>query len=155
MSRGFALRRYTAADEASVVELWRRSWQHAYPEIDFSARTAWFRARWRNELVPAATIVIAQTSGGISGFVTIDRGTAYLDQLVVAPESWGDRTAAVLLAQAKRLSPGGITLHVNRDNARALRFYEKHGFVVTGAATNPNSGRPVLAMRWAPETKPG
>ena len=46
------------------------------------------------------------------------------------------------------LSPDGITLLVNTDNARAIRFYERNGFVHAGEDVNPTSGRPVLKMAW-------
>ena len=45
----FTLRPYATADEEAAIELWRRTWQQAYPKIDFSARVDWWRARWRNE----------------------------------------------------------------------------------------------------------
>ena len=50
------LRPYAAADEDAAIELWRRTWQEAYPDIDFAARVDWWRERWRNELVPHAKI---------------------------------------------------------------------------------------------------
>jgi putative acetyltransferase len=55
----FTLRPYQAADEEAAIELWRRTWQLAYPRLDFTARLAWWRARWRDELVPSATITVA------------------------------------------------------------------------------------------------
>jgi putative acetyltransferase len=148
MSAPPRLRPYAIADEEVLIELWRRSWQHAYPDIDFSARLSWWRARWKGELVPRQTIVIAERGGAALGFLTIDSETGYLDQIVVAPEAWGLGVAEALLGEAKRTCPRKIELHVNQDNARALRFYEKHGFAVTGESTNPLSGRPVFAMRW-------
>ena len=87
MSAPPRLRPYAAADEDVLIELWRRSWQHAYPDSDFSARLSWWRERWRNELVPNATITLAERAGAVAGFVTIDPRTGYLDQIVVAPEA--------------------------------------------------------------------
>jgi putative acetyltransferase len=121
-----------------------------YPGIDFAARLPWWRARWRNELVPVATITVAEHAGGLVGFVTVDRKTRYLDQIVVAPEAWGSDVAGALIAEAKRLSPGGLDLAVNADNARAIRFYEKQGFAITGDDGNPLSGAPVRKMSWRP-----
>ncbi len=45
-----------AADEDAAIKLWQRSWQDAYPDIDFAARVGWWRERWRGELVPQAKI---------------------------------------------------------------------------------------------------
>jgi putative acetyltransferase len=145
-----SLRPYTAADEAAAIELWRRTWQQHYPRIDFTERLPWWRARWRNELVPTATIILAEQGASLLGFVTVDPKTRYLDQIVVAPEAWGSEVAGALIAEAKRLSPGGLDLTVNADNARAIRFYEKQGFAVTGDDMNPISGAPVSKMGWRP-----
>ena len=144
------LRPYTAADEDAAIELWRRSWQQHYPHLNFSERVDWWRERWRNELVPAAKITIAEIAGAMAGFVTIDPKTMYLDQIVVAPEHWGSGVALALLDEAKRISPQRVELLVNKDNARAIAFYEKHGFAMAGDDVNPVSGRPVLRMRWRP-----
>jgi putative acetyltransferase len=146
----FTLRAYRAADEEAAIELWRRTWQLAYPQLDFTARLAWWRQRWRDELVPTTMITVAESAGQMVGFVTVDPNTLYLDQIVVAPEAWGSQLAGALLTEAKRLSPAGLDLAVNADNGRAIRFYEKQGFVVIGAGVNPRSGAPVHQMAWRP-----
>jgi putative acetyltransferase len=145
----FTLRRYRAEDQDAAIELWRLTWQQSYPAIDFDARVAWWRERWRNELVPNAAIIVAEQANALIGFVTID-GSGYLDQLVVSPDHWGSELADALVDEAKRLSPGGVTLLVNKDNARAIGFYERNGFVHAGEDVNPTSGRPVLKMQWRP-----
>jgi len=145
----FALRPYRAEDEDAVIALWQRTWQQAYPEIDFAARVAWWRERWRGELVPKAAIIVAEAAGALVGFVTIDT-SGYLDQLVVAPDRWGSPLANALVDEAKRLSPDRITLLVNKDNTRAIRFYERNGFAHAGEDVNPTSGRPVKKMEWKP-----
>ena len=146
----FTLRAYTPADEDAAIELWRRTWAQHYPRIDFNARVAWWRERWRQELVPVAHITVAEKDGALAGFVTVDPKTMYLDQIVVAPEYWGSDIAHALVDEAKRLSPSGLDLLVNKDNARAVRFYEKHGFVYTGDDKNPVSGIAVNRMAWRP-----
>ena len=149
-SLGVVLRRYRSGDEDEAIALWLRTWQAAYPQIDFAARLDWWRRRWREELLPAAEIVIAQEPGLMIGFMTVDLRTLYLDQIVVAPERWGTGIGAALIAEAKRLCPAGLDLDVNTDNRRAIGFYERQGFAVTGAGTNPISGRPVHRMSWRP-----
>ena len=142
------LRNYTTADEDAAIELWRRTWQQAYPRIDFTERVAWWRERWRNELVPQAKIVVAEMDGVLEGFVTVDPKSGYLDQIVVAPEFWGSNVATMLLDAGKRISPALLELLVNKDNGRAIAFYEKHGFIMAGDDVNPVSGRPVFRMQW-------
>lgn len=146
----FILRPYAVADEAAAIALWQRTWQIAYPQIDFTARLAWWCERWRGELVPNTTIAVAERAGEIIGFVTVDPATGYLDQIVVAPEEWGSDLAAALMAEAKRIAPSGLELHVNQDNGRAIRYYAKHGFIVSGADVNPRSGALLHKMTWRP-----
>lgn len=142
------IRPYTSAEEDAAIELWRRTWAQHYPHIDFDARVGWWRERWRNELVPTCDIVLAEADGKLAGFVTVDPKTRYLDQIVVAPEYWGSDAARILLDEAKRRSPAGLTLLVNKDNARAIAFYGKHGFAYDGEDRNPVSGIAVNRMRW-------
>ena len=148
----FTLRPYTAADDDAAIALWLVTWQKTYPQFDFAARLDWWREHWAR-LTQSAKIVIAEDgaaaqSGTTIGFVTIEPHTHYLDQLVVAPEHWGKDVARALMTEAKRLSPDFIDLDVNTDNARALGFYKKQGFAVTGEGVNAFSGRPVFHLRW-------
>src|ERR1700730_8309 len=147
MPSAFHLRPDRAEDEEAAISLWQRSWQEAYPSIDFASRVTWWRERWRRELVPDAAIIVAEQAGELVGFVTT-AGTGYRDQLVVPPDLWGAELGNALVAEAKRLSPDGVTLLVNTDNAPAIRFYERNGFVHAGNDVNPTSGRPVLRMQW-------
>ena len=149
MAADFTLRPYRAEDEDAAIELWRLTWQQAYPAIDFTARVPWWRERWCNELVPNASIIVAEQADTLVGFVTID-GSGYLDQLVVKPDYWGSKLATALVDETKRQSPGGVTLEVNKDNARAISFYARNGFGHAGEDVNPTSGRPVLRMDWRP-----
>jgi putative acetyltransferase len=144
---GYELRPYRTEDEDAAIALWQQTWQRAYPEIDFAARTTWWRERWQKDLVPNAAIMVAERAGALVGFVTIDL-KGYLDQLVVSPDHWGSELGNALIDEAKRLSPDGITLLVNTDNTRAIRFYERNGFSHAGGDVNPTSDRPVLRMEW-------
>jgi len=148
------LRRYEPRDEDAAIALWLRTWCAAYPQIDFAARLDWWRERWRGELVPSTEIVVAEIGGAIAGFVTVDPRTLYLDQIVVAPEHWGTGLADALIEAARQVSPSGLDLDVNTDNARAICFYEKCGFSICGAGVNPISGKPVHRMSWRPQAAP-
>jgi putative acetyltransferase len=150
----YRLRPYGSPDEDAAIALWLRTWLAAYPQIDFAARLDWWRAHWRNEVASTAAIMIAEQDSAAGpimvGLVTVDPRTGYLDQIVVAPEFWGSSIATALLDEAKRLSPCRVDLDVNTDNARAIRFYEKHGFVTVAEDVNPRSGAPIYRMSWRP-----
>ena len=149
----FVLRPYEPRDEDAAIALWLKTWQATYPQFDFAARLDWWRARWKSEIMAAAEIVIAQTkddAAAMIGFVTVDPASHYLDQLVVAPEFWSFGVGKALIGEAKRLSPAGLALDVNTDNARAIGFYEASGFTITGGGVNAFSGRPVHRMSWRP-----
>jgi putative acetyltransferase len=150
----FSFRQYDGArDEEPALALWLRTWQETYPDIDFAGRLAWWREHWRG-LAHTARITVAEAKNEMIGFVTIDPDTLYLDQIVVAPEYWGSGLASALIVEAKRASPRGLDLDVNTDNARAIAFYQKEGFVITGEGINSRSGRPVHHMRWRPPPFP-
>jgi len=145
-----SLRPYRDADLESALDLWRRAWDMAMPEIDFSARLDWWRDRWNNELMPNNEVIVAEAAGKQVGFVVIDKRSGYLDQIVVDPEYWGSKAAKMLLDEARRISPRGITLDVNQNNERAIKFYERENFMQIGEGENMISGKPTYRYAWKP-----
>jgi putative acetyltransferase len=150
VSAQFVLRPYRTADIESAIALWQRAWQAAMPEIDFSARIPWWRRRWTQELVPNNSIAIAACGKDMAGYVVIDAATGWLDQIAVEPALWGSGIAEALMAEAKRIAPQGVRLDVNQSNRRAVRFYERMGFVRGGGGTNAISGAPTWIYAWTP-----
>jgi putative acetyltransferase len=148
-SAGLRLRVRADADCASLAGLWAASWREAMPDIDFAARRPWFLDHLR-ELEADGAITICAFDGldRLLGFVTFDPAKAYLDQLAVAPEAKGTGAAKLLLNEARRLSPNGLVLDVNQDNARALAFYAREGFAKIADGVNPRSGLKTQRLRW-------
>jgi putative acetyltransferase len=144
------LRSYHAGDLEAAIDLWRRAWDAAMPEINFGERLNWWRKRWTEELVPNNSVTIAEINDRIVGFVVIDLKTGYLDQIVVEDSLWGSGVAERLLAEAQRISPSGIALDVNQSNLRAVKFYERAGFMQTGQGENPTSRKPTWRYEWKP-----
>ena len=137
----------------AVTALWVESWQEAMPDIDFEARRGWLchRVEWLLEEGSVIEIAVSggsdQNPGGrVLGFVSVDPGTGYVDQLVVHPNHWGEGVARALVEAAAARSPKRLSLDVNDDNSRAVRFYEKAGFTTVGHGMNPISGRPTMRM---------
>ncbi|WP_083931629.1 GNAT family N-acetyltransferase [Methyloferula stellata] len=134
---------------SALVDLWVASWQKAMPQIDFEARRDWFRDHLSGlEAGGFQTICAFDMQGIIVGFVTVNPKTHNLAQLAVTPDAWGSGLASQLLAEARRLSPEALVLDVNEDNPRAIRFYQREGFVRTGEGVNALSGLKTLRMQW-------
>ncbi|MBS9479183.1 GNAT family N-acetyltransferase [Ancylobacter radicis] len=141
----------------ALTDLWVEAWQEAMPEIDFEARRGWLCHRIGALVDEGAVIWVAcvpASDGGPQtplGFITVQPKTGYVDQLVVHPDHWGAGIARQLLAAAAAQTRRPLALDVNEENERAVRFYEKAGFAVTGHGVNPTSGRPTLRMERASE----
>ena len=55
-----------------------------------------------------------------------------------------------LLMKAKE-SSDHLTVHVYKQNQRAVSFYEKEGFVVVSEKVQESTGQPEFVMRWQKE----
>ena len=66
----------------------------------------------------------------------VDRPAVELSKMYVVPEAHGGGTAGALMARVVAFADADgarcVWLGVNQQNARAQRFYAKHGFVVRG-----------------------
>jgi putative acetyltransferase len=141
------------ADLREVLDVWVAAWQAAYPAINFEARRGWIVERIAELERTGSRSVVASAGGSIVGALVVNPATGYLDQIVVATGHQGRGVGDVLLAEARRVSPSGLDLHVNQDNARAIRFYAKHGFKTVGEDVNPRSGAPIYKLSWRPEKR--
>lgn len=146
----FAFRLMTSSDLAEVLDLWADSWSEAYPDIDFEARRGWFTEHLANWQKDGGDVWLQVQVGALAGLLCLNAKSGHLDQICVCSGQKGGGAADALMAHARAVSPSGLHLDVNADNARAIRFYQRHRFEKTGEGINPNSGRPKLLMRWQP-----
>ena len=133
-----------------LVDLWIAAWSKAMPEIDFEARRVWFVDHFSGLRDRGVTVTCAfnTANGEMAGFITLDPKSGHIDQIAVAPAHWGSSAAGTLIADAKSRAPGRLMLEVNQDNARAVRFYDKHGFRRMVASMNPGSGQKTWTCEW-------
>jgi putative acetyltransferase len=139
-----------ADDLDETLDMWVAAWQVTYPQKDFAAQRGWTADRIAELERGGSRSIVAARDERIVGALVINPDTGYLDQLVVATECQGHGVAAILLAEAQRVAACGLDLHVNQDNARAIAFYRKHAFTMTGEDVNPRSGAPIYRMSWRP-----
>jgi putative acetyltransferase len=147
---GLVVRPMLPEDLSETIDVWVAAWQAAYPAIDFEARRSWTVDRIAELERTGSVSRVALLESRIVGALVVNPKTGYLDQIVVATENQGRGVADALLAEARRLSPAGLELHVNQDNGRAICFYRKNGFATVGEDVNPRSGAPIYRMSWRP-----
>lgn len=120
---------------------------YAIEEVCFEHPFRFGRAYMR-QLVGSAEAAswIAEVDGRMVGFAIVEwgreagKGIAYLQTIEVMPEARGGGVGAELL----RLSEGSaeaagarrIWLHVDAENASAIRLYQRHGYVFEGRLEN-------------------
>jgi ribosomal protein S18 acetylase RimI-like enzyme len=156
-----AVRAATAADLPAVSELLARTWHATYDGIYGPGRVAELTARWHSpgrlaaQLAdPVTTILVAEAPGGIVATATVrlEGDVAVLDRLYVAPDAQRSGLGTRLLDACVALHRGAreMRLEVEPRNEGAVRFYSRHGFVVTGATPDcggMNAGIPAAVMR--------
>jgi putative acetyltransferase len=141
---------FTPAHWPELVDLWIAAWNKAMPAIDFETRRVWFADRIiaLHDGGVAITYIFDTSNGDMAGFMTLDERTGHIDQIAVAPGHWGSTAALQLIADAKARATEGLWLDVNQDNMRAIRFYEKQGFVRGKAGVNEKSGLKTWRYDW-------
>jgi putative acetyltransferase len=149
LEAGFKLVPRQPGDFEPITGLWVTSWRTVMPQIDFEARRPWFgKHLLATEGGGGQTVCAFADDDRLAGFILLVAHRAYLEHIVVHPHYFGRGLAAQLLDHAKALCPSGLKLDVNADNARALRFYEREGFLQIAAGRNPNSGLPTVKLHW-------
>lgn len=144
------IRLRTDGDWSDLLDLWVASWRNIFPDIDFDTRRDWLTQQIEKlEAAGAQTLCLIELNPlSLAGFVTIDPATGWLDQICVDPGCSGKGYGKQLLVAAQKLSPQMVRLDVNIENVRAIRFYERNGFIRTGVGNNPLSGRATIKMEW-------
>lgn len=126
------LRPGTPADAAPVAEIWHASWHLGHAGHVPEGLTARRTLEAFHQRTPGRVddTTVAEVDGRVVGFIMIAGDE--VEQVFVAPDHRGSGVAALLLAEAERqVAAAGhevAWLAVVAGNARARRFYEKHGW---------------------------
>ncbi len=80
-------------------------------------------------VLAAQRVWVAQSGDRVLGFAAVDGH--WLEQLYVGPEAQAGGVGRALLDAVKKSTPTGLMLYVFTRNARARRFYEAAGFILT------------------------
>ncbi|HYD51578.1 MAG TPA: acetyltransferase [Gemmatimonadaceae bacterium] len=140
------IRASTIEERDALLDVWLRSVRathHFLAEEDIEFFLPFVREALVANGLERWTLVAAD--GTPAGFMLLDGEK--LEALFLAPEYRGRGEGRRLLEHA--LARGVRAVDVNEQNAAAVRFYERCGFVVTGRSPLDGTGRPfpLLHMR--------
>lgn len=125
-------------DHPTLISLWEasvRTTHHFLPEAEIDA----LKPLILEHYFAAVDLVCARDDTGIAGFCGVHDGN--IEMLFLAPEARGRGIGRLLVAHA--ISRQGATrVDVNEQNAQALGFYQRMGFVVTGRSPLDGQGKP-------------
>jgi GNAT superfamily N-acetyltransferase len=134
------LRTATATDVEVCLGVQRRSaivgYAHIFPQQDYPFPDDVVRAEWVDRFARGVPVTLAVVDSEVVGTISVQ--PPRLESLFVVPEHWGGGVGRALhdeaLDQIRAAGCGAAELDVMADNARARRFYEKHGWVEDGRA---------------------
>ena len=148
------IRRGLPDDAAALADLfWRVHLENAatIPSIVHPRETV---QPFLRSVLETCEVEVATVEGAPVGFAAVGPG-GDLDHLYLGRPYTGTGLGSRLLVRAQRRHPEGLALWVFASNTGAVRFYERHGFVVIGGTDGDNEqGAPDLRMRW-PGAGPG
>ncbi|ARF56317.1 GNAT family N-acetyltransferase [Streptomyces gilvosporeus] len=152
MSRETIIRRYRAADQDAVGDLWSRAVRQAHPFIDGEGEGE--RAPvLREDGVARGGRWVAERDGRVVGLLRLIDGRRHgsagsgveIDGPFVAPEAQGSGIGRELVEHAAELH-GALCLTVFEENQRARGFYRLLGFTERSWRTDRETGRSLLCM---------
>ena len=157
---GILIREAASADADAIGDLFLSAFHATY---DFPLAHTDDEVRdWLRTVVaePGAWVAVvgeAAVPGGsgdmVVGFMALVGHD--LDQLYIRPGWWSRGIGSRLVEHAKLRSPEGLALWTFQVNARARRFYERHGFTVLMETdgTGNEERQPDVRYAWHPDTQ--
>lgn len=137
------VRKFRPEDLDRVMEIWL--------DANLEAHSFLPERYWRDHLeevraaLPAAQVFVYQDWEGLQGFVGLTG--SYLAGLFVRRAARSRGIGRALLERAKEARES-LTLHVYRENGRAVRFYQREGFAIRAAEREEATGREEYCMEW-------
>lgn len=145
------IRRATTADATEVAELFWRIRAESVPYIPMIVHPRETVEPFvREVLLREFEVWLAEVDGVPVGFLAL-MPPDQLGHLYITAEHTGHGLGGRFLEIARGRFPDGLELWVFESNAGALRFYERHGFVLVERTEGDNEeGAPDLRLVWRP-----
>lgn len=144
-----AIRPATPADASAVADVHRTARAATMPYLPPQRRTRAEVVAWADALIAGpGTVLVAECTTeppAVLGYAALDG--AVLDHLYLRPDAVRRGIGTLLLDEAFRHSPRGLTLHVFEANTAARAFYARHGFVEIGRDSDNMERLPSVTLR--------
>ena len=149
-ARSMSARKAQEQDLDRVMDIWLKTNEEAH---DFLPVSYWeaHRDSTRKKMDRADVFVFANPPGeeeDVLGFIGLQGD--YIAGCFVDSSFQSRGIGHQLLMKAKE-SSDHLTVHVYKQNQRAVSFYEKEGFVVVSEKVQESTGLPEFVMRWQKE----
>ncbi len=150
---GVEIRDAGTADAAVIARIHMESRAATMPYLPAQRRGADEVVWWIEHIVfKECRVWVAVLGAEVLGYAALEGDM--LEHLYLRPDVRRRGIGTLLLDEARRHSPGGMSLRVFQLNTDARRFYERHGFTVldTNDGSRNMESLPDMTMRWTPAT---
>lgn len=146
------IRKSTDADVEKVLDIWLNASIQAH---DFVGEEYWQKMKpsVKKYYLPNADSYVYEDKHKIKGFISII-DDKHIGALFVAQEYQHQKIGSKLINYAKKIY-SELSLKVYIKNARALRFYQNHGFKIVAEQQDEGTKEDELLMSWFLESKTG
>ena len=136
---------FDTADTDELIRMWRESLEYRVGIRDHHPIEQQLHY-FETEIRPKARVQVVKSNGRVIAFLAAHE--SYLAQLYVRVGHHGRGIGSMLLGAAKEQSTGTLFLHTFVQNARACRFYERHGFKAIEYGFEPMWQLEDVKYRW-------
>ena len=136
------IREYNETDLDSILRIWLETNISAHDFIDED----YWRANYDQvrQMMPKATLYVYEEDT-IKGFAGLSGN--YIAGIFVESNSQSKGIGKALLEHLKKRNKE-LILHVYNKNRRAVRFYQREGFVIENKQIDKNTNEIELVMQW-------
>jgi GNAT superfamily N-acetyltransferase len=144
------LRPARSSDGTWCAEVYIRSREFGLPEVPSTHDAKEIRRWMADDVVGRTDTWVAELDGTLVGLLVLDDG--WIEHLYLDPAWMGRGLGDRFVEIAKQRQPAGLQLWTFQVNARARRFYERHGFVaIESTSGSGNEERaPDVRYAWVP-----
>jgi putative acetyltransferase len=144
------IRAYVEDDFDDLVARWHETnlVSYRYNAVQQQHTLADARRFFRDKLLPACEIWVAERSGRLLGLLCLE--APWIRHFAIFPEHQRKGIGTALLQKAREHSPAELHLFTFQRNEAARAFYEKHGFVAVAFGVSPAPElEPDVEYRWS------